>query len=97
MKQILLAFVFAVSLVFSADSVTYFRKNTYSEKGFVVANYVSVKDTTDTLQTQAVPGTRLPFKIVVKDDVVVDNNLGIKFFAKKDSLNETSEPSNEND
>lgn len=51
---------------------TYYRKATENERGIIVATYVSQNN--DTILTANIPGTMIPFRIEVKDGVVVSND-----------------------
>lgn len=78
MKKILFLILLAITLILGKES-TYLRKSTESQNGIIVATYVDKSN--DTIQTVNIPGTMIPYNIVVQDGVIISNP-GITIFPK---------------
>lgn len=93
MKSFFITLAFLVVLCLAGDTTYYLRKDSHLENGVLYVHYIQAV-LQDTLTAAVVPGSVLPFRVEVQDDVVI-NNPGILFF--KDSTHAAEEPTNEND
>lgn len=82
MKYILMLLIMIVMSYGHEMDSTYFRRNVENVNGMVRVSYVNEK--MDTIKVNLIPGLGVPYKLDIKDGVVVENpGLEIEFIKKQ--------------